>query len=211
MKYIKYFESVNSESVLELLKSCGFHSKDELTEIIQESLLELKDFIQYYNDESDEDFIELQDFDTTEYYFNRYSKENKSNIKINDQILSIDMTNSKNFTLDRFLELINKKFKFADSHFSSSNKKYIIINLIPENLVYYEIYKYRSDENWEKSGDCYEIKPLYSIFKDNSKESLRYSQSLVGDFSIKLHHLRNMYDLGFSYSGDVISIRILPK
>jgi len=209
MKYIKYFESVNSESVLELLKSCGFHSKDELTEIIQESFLELKDFIQYYNDESDEDFIELQDFDTTEYYFNRYSKENKSNIKINDQILNIDMTNSKNFSLDRFLELINKKFKFADSHFSFDDEKYIIINLIPENLVYYEIYKYRPEV--KGSGDYYEIKPLYSIFKDNSKESLRYSQSLVGDFSIKLHHLRNMYDLVFSYSGDVISIRILPK
>ena len=59
MKYIKYFESVNSQSVVELLKSYGFYSKEEINSLLENSLSDLKDYIQYYNDESDEPFIEL--------------------------------------------------------------------------------------------------------------------------------------------------------
>lgn len=83
------------------------------------------------------------------------------------------------------------------------------IHLIPENLNYYEVYKYSPVKM--KSGDIYSIKPLYLIFGVDYIESLKYSSNLIEELSVKLHNLRNSHEVGFSYDGYTIDIRILPK
>jgi hypothetical protein len=232
MKYIKYinhFESVNSSSVENLLKSYGFYSEDEISELIEDSLLSLKDYIQYLNDEFDREFITLIP-EGTGYlqYFDKYNKERKSNIQLNNQVLSIDMRfgnklhykTTSNITYKDILDRLNVDFKVVYQHliqlpliFRENGFEeityYLLINLIPENLTYYEIYGYSQGKM--KAGDCYRIKPLYPMFKDNYTDSLNYSSELIREFSVKLNHLRVLYDVGFSYDGKVIDIRILPK
>lgn len=82
MKYIKHFESVDSSSVEDLLKSYGFYSEEEISGLLESSLLDLKDYIQYFNDYSDEIFIELDSIN-----FNKRFR--KSNLELNDQVLKI--------------------------------------------------------------------------------------------------------------------------
>jgi hypothetical protein len=220
MKYIKYinhFESVNSSSVENLLKSYGFYSEEEISELIEDSLLSLKDYIQYLNDEFDREFITLIP-EGTGYlqYFDKYNKERKSNIQLNNQVLSIDMRfgnklhykTTSNITYKDILNRLNVDFKVVYQHLIHPYY-YLLINLIPENLTYYEIYGYSQGKM--KAGDCYRIKPLYPMFKDNYTDSLNYSSELIREFSVKLNHLRVLYDVGFSYDGKVIDIRILPK
>jgi len=45
MKYIKYFELVNSQSVVDLLSSYGFYSEEEIISVLEDSLSDLKDII----------------------------------------------------------------------------------------------------------------------------------------------------------------------
>jgi len=207
MKYIKYFESrsfwtVNSESVVDLLKSYGFYSEDEITNMLDDALSDLKDYIQYYNDESDEPFIELDSRN-----FDKRFKDRKSNLELNNQILKIyaDRYVGNQFEI---LKLVNRDFKVIESDIVGRVYHYYI-HLIPENITYYEIYKYSAGKM--KSGDYYKIKPLYPLFKNNFEESLNYSRELTKDFSDKLRHLRVIYDVGFSHDGKEIDIRILPK
>jgi hypothetical protein len=200
MKYIKHFESVDSSSVEDLLKSYGFYSEEEISEVLESSLLDLKDYIQYFNDYSDEIFIELDSIN-----FNKRFR--KSNLKLNDQVLKIYADRYKGNQFE-ILKKVNKDFKVLETDIIGRVYHYYI-NLIPENLTYYEIYGYSQGKM--KAGDCYRIKPLYPMFKDNYTDSLNYSSELIREFSVKLNHLRVLYDVGFSYDGKVIDIRILPK
>jgi hypothetical protein len=200
MKYIKHFESVDSSSVEDLLKSYGFYSEEEISEVLESSLLDLKDYIQYFNDYSDEIFIELDSIN-----FNKRFR--KSNLKLNDQVLKIYADRYKGNQFE-ILKKVNKDFKVLETDIIGRVYHYYI-NLIPENLTYYEIYGYSQGKM--KAGDYYKIKPLYPMFKDNYTDSLNYSSELIREFSVKLNHLRVLYDVGFSYDGKVIDIRILPK
>lgn len=217
MKYIKYFESVNSQSVVDLLKSYGFYSEEEINRLLENSLSDLKDYIQYFNDEFDKPFITLIPGGTGYLqFFNKYSKERKSNIELNNQVVRVDLRFSNklhykttsDITYKDILDRLNIDFKVVYQHLEHPCY-YLLINLIPENLTYYEIYKYSAGKM--KSGDYYKIKPLYPLFKDSFEESLNYSRELIREFSVKLHHLRIMYDVGFSYDGKEIDIRILPE
>jgi len=200
MKYIKHFESVDSSSVEDLLKSYGFYSEEEISGLLESSLLDLKDYIQYFNDYSDEIFIELDSIN-----FNKRFR--KSNLELNDQVLKIYADRYKGNQFE-ILKKVNKDFKVLETDIIGRVYHYYI-NLIPENLTYYEIYGYSQGKM--KAGDCYRIKPLYPMFKDNYTDSLNYSSELIREFSVKLNHLRVLYDVGFSYDGKVIDIRILPK
>jgi len=203
MKYIKYFESVNSQSVVDLLKSYGFYSEEEINRLLENSLSDLKDYIQYYNDESDDPFIELDSRN-----FDRRFRDRKSNLELNNQLLKIYADRYDGNNPFEVLKLVNKDFKVLEKYIVGRVYHYYI-HLIPENITYYEIYKYSAGKM--KSGDYYKIKPLYPLFKDSFEESLNYSRELIREFSVKLHHLRIMYDVGFSYDGKEIDIRILPE
>jgi hypothetical protein len=115
---------------------------------------------------------------------------------------------TSNITYKDILDRLNVDFKVVHQHLIHPYY-YLLINLIPENLTYYEIYGYSQGKM--KAGDCYRIKPLYPMFKDNFTDSLNYSRELIKEFSDKLYHLRVLYDVGFSYDDKVIDIRILPK
>lgn len=203
MKYIKYFESVNSQSVVDLLKSYGFYSEEEINSLLENSLSDLKNYIQYYNDDSDEPFIELDSRN-----FDKRFREKKSNLELNNQLLKIYADRYEGNNPFEVLKLVNKDFKVLEKDIVGRSYHYYL-NLIPENITYYEIYKYNRVKM--KTGDFYRIKPLYPLFKDNFEESLKYSRELIKDFSVKLHNLRVMYDVGFAYDGQEIDIRILPK
>lgn len=216
MKYIKYFESVNSQSVVDLLKSYGFYSEEEINRLLKDSLSDLKNYIDYINDGSDVNLIKLYGLNDVNYFFGRYSNKMsyygldvRSTIVDNEQVLRIDMRYSKE-PIDVYLDYIRSNFKLVEEPNVVQYPYYdILINLIPENIIYYEIYKYSAGKM--KSGDYYKIKPLYPLFKDSYEESLNYSRKLIEDFSIKLHHLRVMYDVGFSYDSNEIDIMILPE
>lgn len=111
-------------------------------------------------------------------------------------------------TYFEILKKVNKDFKVLETDIIGRVYHYYI-NLIPENLTYYEIYGYSQGKM--KAGDYYKIKPLYSMFKDNFTDSLNYSRELIKEFSDKLYHLRVIYDVGFSYDDNGIDIRVLPR
>ena len=104
---------------------------------------------------------------------------------------------TSNITYKDILDRLNVDFKVVYQQLNIYPYYYLLINLIPENLTYYEIYGYSQGKM--KAGDCYRIKPLYPMFKDNYTDSLNYSSELIREFSVKLNHLRVLYDVGFSY------------
>ncbi len=226
MKYIKYFESVNTDFVVDLLKSYGFYSVKEINSLLEDSLLELKDIVQYYNDSIEDTFISLeQDINQINYYFDG-SKFN-SNILENNQIIVIESENIE--VLTNFRKLVESKFKIKKTtewkkttylHHQPklSYRTRFLVNLIPDNLAYYTKYKYTSNRKIE--GVAYEIESLFKLYNNHNKyhcsifqnsefsNSTEFTSNIVNDISIRLHKIRSSYDMNLSHDGQKISIRI---
>lgn len=227
MKYIKYFESVNTDFVVDLLKSYGFYSVKEINSLLEDSLLELKDIVQYYNDSIEDTFISLeQDINQINYYFDG-SKFN-SNILENNQIIVIESENIE--VLTNFRKLVESKFKILKTT-EWKNRTRFLVNLIPDNLAYYTKYKYTSERKIE--GVAYEIESLFKLYNNHNTRSItnqkfikyhcsifqnskfsnstEFTSSIVNDISIRLHKFRSSYNMNLSHDGQKISIRITPN
>lgn len=217
MKYIKYFESVNTDFVVDLLKSYGFYSIKEINSLLEDSLLELKDIVQYYNDYSENTFISLeQNINQINYYFD--SSKFNSNMLENNQIIVIESENIEYITI--FRKLVESKFKILKTT-EWKNRTRFLVNLIPDNLAYYTKYKYTSERKIE--GVAYEIESLFKLYNNHNKyhcsifqnskfsNSTEFTSSIVNDISIRLHKFRYSYNMNLSHDGQKISIRITPN
>lgn len=207
MRYLKYFENNEVDiygMIVSYLESQDIVSIDEMYRNIEVAKNELYEVISYFSD--DDISISLL---TDNFIIQGYFKDDLKRVSIipdNIFILFLQELDYKKIS-----DIIEKKFDVVSTsvvrYRGSANKLYVLLNLVSDDVLYYEKYKFVSAD--KKEGFAFQIKSSFRSLKKDFTESMNFSYEFINECSKKLHHIRKSGNiLEFGYDGKTIDIRV---
>jgi hypothetical protein len=199
---------INLDKIISTLDSYEYVPYRDLLLMIRQSLLDLTEIVNDYNDLLNHDYVKIDRTGYMEDAFDTWKKtrgiDARSTIQSNNILLIVDYEIGEDI-INSLKEDIKNHFKLIDLKVFHGFHScyYIMLNLIPEPIIYYNIY------NSDKSIFI-ELLNLFK-FDEDGIESINKTREIIRKISIDLHWVRKKYNLGLSHDGKNVQIIIQKK